>query len=278
MIKKMSIRKGSNKSCISIEPYLFSACFLASILIVFLCVPPASGQEVLQVAFNINPPWKTEQNGVCDGVEAVLTQEIAKNLNAQVEFRILPFKRGLYEMEHGQIDMMSGVLKTPEREAFLYFIEPPYKSRSDKAFYVLKGKRNLIRSYDDLYKLTIGTELESKYFPEFDRDEKLKKDIVSDVELNIKKLLRGRIDTFIATASHGDYLLHKMGVDDKIEQAEFAYRSENPVYFCLAEKSVWSGRKDRIEKVIREMIESGTADRLITGYFTEHHLPVPAYK
>ena len=84
---------------------------------------------------------------------------------------------------------------------------------------MLKGKRNLIRQYDDLYSLRIGVSNGARYFPDFDEDEKLKKETVPETALNVRKLLKGRIDTFITTASQGDYLVHEMGVDDKIEQS-----------------------------------------------------------
>ncbi len=77
-------------------------------------------------------------------------------------------------MKDGTIDPMAGLLKRPEREEYIRFVQPPCKERSDTIFFVPKGKPSLIQTYEDLYALKIGTTLGSKYFHQFDEDKKLR--------------------------------------------------------------------------------------------------------
>jgi polar amino acid transport system substrate-binding protein len=64
-------------------------------------------------------------------------------------------------------------------------------------FFVRKGEAARIRSHEDLYGLEIGTKINANYFSRFDRDENLRKQPVSSVAQNFKKLLLGRVDAVV---------------------------------------------------------------------------------
>ncbi|WP_022663966.1 substrate-binding periplasmic protein [Desulfospira joergensenii] len=161
-----------------------------------------------------------------NGLSAEILQAIAKKLDTRLVFLYAPFARRLYMMKSGTIDLMTGLLKRPEREEYIYFIQPPYRLGSDTVFFVPGGKSALIQTYDDLYPLSIGTTLESKYFLRFDGDNTLNKEPVSNVSFNFKKLLLGRLDTVIYAEGPGIEKIHKMGMADKIEMAQFRFSHE----------------------------------------------------
>ncbi|GBC60397.1 amino acid ABC transporter substrate-binding pro tein [Desulfonema ishimotonii] len=233
----------------------------------------------MKIAVSPNPPWKMQdENEQFEGAEIEMFNYLAEKLNFEIQFKIAPFKRCLYYMEKGTADMMVGIFKNPEREIYIEYVEPPYKSRSDKSFYVLKGKKEMIRTYEDLYDLKIGMKNGVKYFPRFDADTKVKKDTVNENSLNIGKILTGRIDTFVVTSDFGDYMLRQAGATDKIEKAEFGYSKRNPVYIGISKKSPWMNRVGEVKSAVREMIESGTLDRIFADFFEKHNLPVPEYK
>ncbi|GBC60396.1 hypothetical protein DENIS_1348 [Desulfonema ishimotonii] len=178
----------------------------------------------MKILFNVDPPWEIQtEKGQFEGAEIEMFEYLAEKMNFDIQFEVVPFKRCLHYMETGRADMLAGIFKRPEREAYIEYIEPPYKGRSDKSFYVLKGKKKMIRTYEDLYKLTIGVKNGVTYFPRFDADAKLKKDGVYENSMNISKLLRGRIDAFIMTGDFGDYMIRQAGAADKIEKAAFGY-------------------------------------------------------
>ena len=255
-------------------------CAMLSVALLLLIFPTNGfAQDTLHVCLNVNPPWKIQDDqGNLEGPEVEIMQAIAKNLGLQIKIETAPFKRCLKYMESGKSDMMPGLLKNAEREVYIEYIDPPYKTKSNKAFYVLKGNADKITKYEDLASLTIGVGIGAKFFPRFDADTTLKKDAVSSYEQNIKKLLRGRIDTFVTTDSFADYLIQQMGVQDEIEKAKYGYFKENPVYIGIAKSSPLFKRKDEIMTKVNDMIVNGEIEQIISNFFVSHNLPIPEYK
>lgn len=126
-------------------------------------------------------------------------KELAQGLGLRVEYDFVPFKRGLYLLKHGQVDLMTGVLQRKEREKYLHYIDPPYKKYSDKAFFVLRGNEHILKKHEDLHNLVVGTTLGVKYYSAFDNDELINKQSVADSDLRFKMLLAGHIDAIIDT-------------------------------------------------------------------------------
>ncbi len=211
-----------------------------------------------------------------DGPDAELLKAIADKLNAELKFIPAPFKRRLQLMKDGDIDFISGLLKTAEREKYIYYVYPPYKERSDTVFFLPKGKQAFLQKYEDLYAMKIGTNLGSKYFPQFDHDTKLNKEAVSSGVPNFRKLLLGRIDTLIYAEAGGIDLVHKMGIADRVVMAEYRFSRQKNVHIGLSRKSHLMDHMLKVDSLIGSMIESGEIKRIFVNYYVSHNLPVPA--
>jgi len=251
---------------------------LVSLLAIFFIGPDLMAEKKLRVGVSPLPPWKMEIEGKLEGPEIEILKAIGKKLNMEVSFQVIPFKRALHSMKKGDLDIMSGLLKRSEREKYIHFIEPPYKTKSNKVFYIAKERSVKILKYHDLYNHTIGIKLGVHYFPQFDLDTKLKKEAVADNIQNLHKLVLGHIDTTIITDSEGDYLIKKLGYEGKVKKVKFGYYKKNFVYFGVSKTSTLSSRLKEIELIIQKMTESGEIDKIITDYFKKHNLPVPQYK
>lgn len=252
--------------------------WIVGIFLIFICHEVSTASGVLKIGVSVLPPWKIERNGAVEGPEPEILTKIAEKLDLETEFFILPFKRCLRYMKDGNVDIMTGLLKKQEREEYILYIAPPYKKKSNKSFYVLKGKKESITSFEDLYGLKIGKKIGAKFFQAFDEDKRLDVDEIAIPEKNILKLLRQRIDTFIMTDSEADYYLHTMGVQDQIEKASFGYYKENPVYIGISRKSFLMNRKEELSGIVSSMIRSGEMDRIITSFFKRNSIPIPDYK
>ncbi|WP_031480425.1 substrate-binding periplasmic protein [Maridesulfovibrio frigidus] len=226
--------------------------------------------DVLRVGFSEHPPWKIlEEDGIPKGIDTTLLRLLADRMNLRLEFIVYPYTRSLKLMESGKLDIMTGVLKRPDREKYLYFISPPYKNHSNKTFFVLKGQESSIKSYEDLYQMRIGTGHGSKYFPQFDNDKRITKDVVHDAELSIKMLIAHRINAFIMTESSGDYRIEKLGLSDKIGKAEYGYKEKQNVYMVLSKRSKHTGRLEEFNHHMSELIENGTYDKIKLQFFEQ---------
>jgi polar amino acid transport system substrate-binding protein len=180
-------------------------------------------------------------------------------------------------MKDGTIDLISGLLKRPEREEYIHFVHPPYLERSDTVFFVQKGKSSLIETYADLYPLKIGTILGSQYFQQFDQDTRLHKEPVSGMLINFKKLLLGRLDTIVLPEGAGIDQIHKMGITDKIAMARYRFSKRKEVYIGISKKSRLMDNINEIETIIGSMIENKEIKKIIIEYYTRRNLPVPAH-
>lgn len=212
-----------------------------------------------------------------NGIDTEILNAITKKLMAKLVIQEDPFKRRLYLMKNGTIDLMAGLLKRPEREEYIHFVQPPYKERSDTVFFVPRGRSSLIQTYKDLYSLKIGTTLGSKYFHQFDGDIRLNKEPVPGVMTNFKKLLLGRLDTVIVPEGSGIDQIHKMGIANKIKMAQYRFSKKKEVYIGISKESRLMDEIDEIESVIRQMIEDKEIKKIIIDYYTRRNLPVPAH-
>lgn len=241
-----------------------SACMgLIAWLLLGLAGAGAADPGVLRVAFNELPPWKiVTQDGGYSGVDIELVRVIAERMSLDIQIVECPFVRALRMMETGELDCMTGVLRRPEREEFVHFIEPPYRRYTGKSFYLKRGEGYRIQKYKDLYGLAIGVGRGASYFDRFDRDEALRKEFFSTAYQDINMLLHDRIDAFIGTEAATDYRIMSMGLEDRIEKAPFGFRLEQPVYLVLSKRSPLAGRKDELQSLVRSLILNGEYLRL----------------
>jgi len=255
---------------------------LSYALIILLCIMintvSVHAADSLVVGVSPLEPWKMEINGQVTGADIDIIKAIGKKENLIPAFQVAPFKRCLEKMASGEIDIMTGLLRKPEREVYIDYIEPPYKTRSNKVFYVRKGERDRIIHHSDLRGLKIGVKIGARYYPEFDKDKQLNKIEVGSYQQNIKKLITGRIDAMIITESQGEYLVRKLGLDDKVEQAAFKYDKRNSVYIGISKHSPRIKDIDSLKKAIGGMISSGETDSIIESYFSRNKLHVPRFR
>ena len=212
-------------------------------------------------------PWRVlNEDGKLEGIDIDILQHIAKDLNLNLVTKGCGWKRCLKHMEVGASDVMTGLYKTPEREKFMTFIEPPYYRTQGSCFYTLKSKVLHIRRYEDLLPLTIGVVKKVLYFDKFDRDTRINKlDSVTDESMF--RLLEGeRIDAIILNCSNGDILTKNGDRKDLIERAEYIFKKNRPVYLAISNKSPLLKRKEEFSQSLQKMLDNNEIEKIINSY------------
>lgn len=215
------------------------------------------------------PPYIIfEEEGRVKGIDVEILEEVARRLN--VDFKVVetPWVRCLVDMEKGGADILSATLKRPEREKYMYYLEPPYIEYSTKCFYVRKGSGVVIENYSDIYKLKVGITRGSAYFPQFDEDERVDKVTVADTNQLIKMLLAGHLDAFIGTEEVIEYFFLANESYDRslVEKAAFEYRLKTPFHFTISRKSPFMARVPEIERILRALIREGYVEKVKKRY------------
>lgn len=212
-------------------------------------------------------PWRvSEQDGSMSGIDI----DVLKGLSARLELELITkgcgWMRCLKYMQVGEGDMMAGLLKTPEREAFMAFINPPYRMSNNTCFYQNKYQLADINNYQDLYNISIGVINKVAYFEPFNSDKKIKKHYATTDE-NLFRLLNAQnIDAVIMDCASGDVRLKDLGFTDEFKHANFVHRVENPVYLAISKKSSLLKRQDEVEQALQDMIQEGEIKKIMSGY------------
>ncbi|NRB39486.1 MAG: transporter substrate-binding domain-containing protein [Pseudomonadales bacterium] len=223
-------------------------------------------KRIIRYGITHQPPVMIIADKSYTGISVETLQFIAEKLAWQIEYVHCPRKRCFRLMELGLIDIMTGVIKSTEREEYLYFVEPPIIFESPIVFYFPKGRGIRLKNYADLSKLNIGTVIGHKYYGLFDSDHSLNKTMVNSNIQNIKMLLAGRIDTFIGGELDINMLLAKMGNRDKLEISTYRIDTPLDLYYALSKKSSFIKDSDNIYSAQREYIDSGEAEELMNKH------------
>lgn len=163
--------------------------------LVFTCMgtPWAIGQT-LPIVVDEYPPYIDSAKADHGFLAHIVADAFAKS-GISVEFVYAPWKRieSIEIDKHHQLSM--GFIPTPERAQKWHYSDSIIISST--TFVVLKSKRFAWQTLDDLKAYKIGLSRGYSYGPEFDAvTPQMNVEYAATDEINIKKVLKGRIDIF----------------------------------------------------------------------------------
>jgi len=243
--------------------YLYFQNLLLSILLILFITSLSHARSRTVAVSAVSPEF-------ANGLNSRIIKEVVSRLGFDLDMKYVSFARKLVLLEQGRIEISSGLHRTSEREKFIRYIDPPYLKFSGKYFFVRKGSPVKLETYDDLYRLRVGTSIDSKYFDKFDNDDKIQKVKVSKVEQKFKMLEKGRVDVVIHTYAGAMDILERLGLQDKIVTAEYRYLVEDAIYIGVSRHSHLMKHVDEIESLVHSMVRDGEFGRIID----EHYLSI----
>ena len=221
--------------------------------------------ETYVVALNHAPPYRiiknTNGNKRYSGFYVDIILEVGRRLNFSLVFKEVPFRRALHLMERGTADIMVGPNRTPEREAYMLYLNEEF-TRERKAFF-LRPDAPDIAQYEDLAKKRIAVLRGTVYFDRFDQDADLIKEELADYQTALKMVSKGRLATVIMPELLGDYLVGESGMN--LKKATLTAEGR-PSFIAVSRKSSLAKSKSLLESRLREMKADGTIDRIISRY------------
>ncbi|AMK10702.1 substrate-binding periplasmic protein [Pseudodesulfovibrio indicus] len=168
--------------------------------------------RVLKVGAYILPPLTSlDDSGRLRGESVDQLAGALQDMGYVPEYRVLPMKRCLEGMLHGELAMMLPVVKTAERSAFMLFSKPV--ARMESVFW--KRDSAPVRCWEtpaDLVGQRIGIALGYVYGPELQRlRREYRLDLTEEGGKNPEKTLflmleAGRMDLILCDRSIGEYL------------------------------------------------------------------------
>lgn len=177
-------------------------------------------QQKIVIATLEYPPFIYSDNNQAKGPIVDKVRYIFNQLGVDVTIKIYPIARGLLMVKNGEVDAYFSLKKTPEREKDLLFTNEPIIQQPFVFFINKNSKINWNGSIEDINKYRFGIVSNTSYGTVFDNY--LKNDVITNIdkaqtfELNIKKLLAGRVDIIINSYDVGQSIINRLSADNEI--------------------------------------------------------------
>ncbi len=256
---------------------------ITSFLFLLLMLPALQAQEkVLKVGFHHWPPNQMLGTGNKPaGTDIELTKAIFARAGIPVEFQFYPWKRILYLLESGGIDVAMSAGYTEERGQFAWFTSQTYREGYNSLFIRAADKPKFQR-YKTLTALQgsglqLGATLGISYSDEYDlliQDNSFKAqlNIVDRDRTNFELLAKGRIDAVLASETIGKRLIAELGYTGKLVRHMHLYGPEDAsTYLMLSKKSVPREIVKRVDNAIVALKGSGEYYTILGNNFAAAH-------
>jgi len=246
--------------------------YVNKLILVLILVPLVSyaGESPKQVELIIStgyPPYYYNVNsekpeGVCiDIVEAA-----AQALNIKIVYKVFPWSKCLKEIEHGRADAMLPLLKTADRERYLYYFEGNALAKEANVFMTLQGTPiDYSGNLNDLADYKIGFTRNYSYGKAFDSANFLIKEPAKNDILLLKKLLSRKQDIIIGNEYVLKYQAHLLGMSNKIKQVGQPI-SEDPLYIVFSKPRKRQSLAQKFSNRLKEFKKSEKYNDILEKY------------
>ena len=213
------------------------------------------------------PPAKIIENGRFGGTDVLMLEELAKPIGLIFEYVECPWRRCLVMLEAGEVDLISSISKSPERERYLQFIEPAYRNGYDIYFYTRGAD---LRRYEDLNGLTIGLIRGSAYFERFDEDHRLTKFAVTREEQLIDMLSKGRLDVIVGIGRNLDYLFQRRDLSTMIRKTSLVVPTVARTHLAISRKSPSLHLAPKLGQSLSAMKKANRIEMIEREFMAQH--------
>lgn len=246
--------------------------FVFSLLILGLAAINALADCQLRMRVADYPPqYFRDENGKWRGMAVELGTALLKEAGCKIVFLPLPWKRALYDMKNGEVDMMLNMSYSEEREQYIDFIGP---ARDETMiFAVLEQSNYVIDSLEDFKKLPAqtGIMIGASYGDAFDRKYKndrnfaKKFDPVPNLIQNIHKLKKNRLAGIIMDRYDFEYKTKTQELYKGLKTHPFIV-NQNEVFFGFSKKSVSPELFARLQRAYIRTRAKGVLKEIVRKY------------
>ncbi|MDY0743868.1 transporter substrate-binding domain-containing protein [Paucibacter sp. R3-3] len=235
----------------------------------------AMGAECVKtLRWNDDPPFSMRAaDGEVVGIHVEQVREALRRMGCEVRLVEMPWARALTELQAGRLDIVTGAVRTSDREAYAWFAAPGPQSRNVLWIRVDPTKTWRIARLDDLRQngFRLGAQIGVRYGDDYD-------DLMRDPEfaatvrhVSTRRNLwlmasAGRIDGLIADEITGRTELEQMGLQDRIRNSGIVITRRSPAGTAFSKKSVDPEFVERFNKVNEAMVKDGSLAAIFQRY------------
>ncbi len=242
-----------------------------------ILLSPAFSDEKQQVTLNVSwEPWrpflfKTDDDSL-SGLDIEVLEAVAEDGGYKLVYHYIPWKRAVSYIKSGKIDVATSASITVERSQFAWFSDA-YRHESAVIF-VRKGEADNypIHSLSDIVELkfNLGATRGFYYGGAFERlmkypDFKKNIDIVTAESENYKKLLKKRIDGFLADPYSGSEGLRQQRLLYQVEIHPYTVYQDK-CHFMFSKKTVPFSLVAKFNKSLQKLKDNGVVENILNNY------------
>lgn len=224
----------------------------------FFCYPWACLARDVVFAFEVYPPYEYREGGRLVGTDVNIIREVCRRLDLRSVFRELPWSRALAEAKSGKVDAIFSLVKTAEREQFLFFPEE-YLSFEQFIFLARRGDAISLAGPPDFQGKRIGVCTGYSYDPVFDADGSFEREESLNDEQQLRKLAGGRMDLAIMNRQVFHYTARKLGMTELFKVMPYELESKHYMYVAFSKAHGESGRSlaEQFNRTLKAMKSEG---------------------
>jgi len=183
---------------------------LLTFFFILILSMPAHAEVPLQIVSTEEAPLQYTENNEIKGVSAEILYELLKETGYEgAEIRMYPWARAYNKALNDENTMIFTISRNEQREKLFHWTCPLFDT--GYTVYKLKSRKDIkIDSLEDIRKYRLGLWRDDARHHFFASRGFTKIDLVTYDELNIKKLLHGRVDLYVGDSISFEYQMKKV--------------------------------------------------------------------
>lgn len=240
---------------------IFQVCLVFLLASNFLAAQTVPDYRIMTEEY---PPYNyTDGDGELTGFSTEVVQELCRRLGHHEKIEVLPWSRAYHILEITNRTLLFSMARTDMRENQFRWVGP--LAHYDVVCFALKSRGISLSSENDMKRLnSIGSGLNTSTSQELAAKGFTNLDLVADSNLNVRKLMSGRISVWLSGRLSGIYRMRQQGFDPSRVEAVYVYRQE-PLYIAF-NKDTPEFVIDRWQNELDEMKADGTYQEILSKY------------
>jgi len=248
---------------------------VAALAVCLLLLPHAALCRDLLVATFDNPPLEFYDDDSARGVNVDIARECLQRMGYGMIVIFVPWSRALKMVRTGEVDAILDAGWTAERSKYLHFSDEGIYREEIFAFKLRERALTLSAGFEGAGKYLVGVGRGTSYGLEVDKailSGRLVVESVTEIDNNIQKLLRGRIDMFFADRLGAEHALQRMGLTGSIHIVRQAGSNMeyslgfSTTYMAFSSRAFDPEIARRFSMVLRGLKADGTVQRIADSY------------
>lgn len=215
--------------------------------------------------------YQTGDDRQWSGMAVDHARQLVEHAGCRMEFLTIPWKRTFVLIKNGEVDLITNISKTAERQEYLHYIGP---IREEQMVLVVPRESNYPIDSLDNFKLLpkpVGILIGSHYGDEFTNKYNSESNFRELISLsprtqdNVKKLKFGRTSAFVMDRLDFNYKSQRNDLFKELKLHSFIVNRNN-VYFGFSKKSVSDTLLKKLKASYAQLAKQGVFEDIVTRY------------